>query len=249
MSLALLGDCTFENACDPVKGKTEWGVDTLARKMMGARSLLSAFIATLAQGQVYQGYFLQSWESDDNPDVATITLNYKGLLTGGTPTPKAITDIVSAVGQVTKDFSTEVDTNGIQGRLYRKDLLWSVSQPLLDTNIFGVVGKGFRDRYAQFARMDFTYEACQTTYRYIHIGKPNGPRYAFPDIEFGPTIDRARITLNDGTVLPRENWETFFELFPTTLDRLVSFQSEPIVGSPFYECMDVVRRTLGDPGA
>lgn len=256
MSVAILGSGTFQDLYAPVKGKSEWGLDTLTRRLSGARSLLEAFIATLAQGQIYpptataeSGYYLQTWEPDDDPNVATITLNYKGLVTGGTPLPKAITQIVSAVGQSERDYSTEGIIAGFtepQGRYYRTDLIWSLSAPSSGPSDPGLSFKGERQRYALSARMEFTYRAVQTTYLYVTIGRPFGPRYIFPDIAYPPIMERARIILNDGTILPRTNWEVFFGLTPTSIDKNISFEASPVTGSPFFECTDVAQRTLGN---
>lgn len=243
---ALLGNCGFLDVCLPVKGKSEWGMDTLARKMVGARSLAEAFIAALAQGQGYQGYYLQSWDVDDNPNVATVTLFYKGLLTGGTPLPKGSDEIVTAVGQTNADYSDEGDPVGT-GRVYRQDFFWSIFVPASGATS-STSYKALKDRYAVSARMEFTYNSLQTTWRYISQGQLFGPIYILPSFNFVPIIERARITVSDGTVLPRTvYWETFLELTPTVSDRVISHRSEPVIGSPYFECEDVVRRILGDP--
>lgn len=254
MSVAILGSGTFQDLYAPVKGKSEWGMDTLTRRLTGARSLLEAFVASLAQGQIYpptataeSGYYLQTWEPDDSPNVASVTLNYKGLVTGGTPTPRAISQIVSAVGKTERTFSTEGAVEGeFQGRLWRRDLLWSVTAPSLPGQILGTSIQGFRDRYAMTAIMEFTYRAVQTTYHYVTVGRPFGPRYVFPDIPYPAILERARIVLNDGTVLPRTNWEVFFGLTPSVVYKNISFEASPVIGSPFFECTDVAQQTLGD---
>lgn len=251
MSTAILGSGIFLDLYAPLKGKSEWGMDTLTRKLTGARSLAAAFIATLRQGDPYGAdangngaYFLQTWDADDDPVKATITLNYKGLQPGGTPVTKATTQIVSSVGQTEADFSTEGEVGGFpQGRLYRHDLVWSVtsSDTLSD---FGTTVKGFRDRYALSARFDFTYRAVQTTYLYITLGRPAAPRYTAPDIPHASVVERGRITLNDGTILPKVR-AAGFNLVPVIIDENISFEAVPVIGSPFFECTDVARRTLG----
>lgn len=248
MSVAILGSGTFQDSFVPVKGKSEWGMDTLTRKLTGARSLLEAFIGTLSQGQAYQGYYLQTWNADDSPDVASITLDYKGLLTGGTPSPKAISSVVSGVGQTTADFSTEGIVAGTpQGRKYRSDLIWTLTSIPTTGQIVGTTAAGFRDRYALSATLEFAYKIAQTTYRYITQGKPNAPRYTAVDINYPAFIQRGRIILNDGTILPRGvPWETFFDLTPVQINQTVSFQSEPVIGTPFWENEDVVQRILGN---
>lgn len=251
MSLALLGRCGFEDAGTPLKGKNEWGVDTLMRKVSGARSLAEAYIATLAQGQAYQGYYLQTWEPDDDPQVATIALFYKGFLTGGTPVPIKSSEIITAIGQTTSDFSTEVDPDlpagsTPTGRKYRSDLLWSFSTDVPSGEIIATLRKGYRVRYALTATMEFTYKSVQTRYRYITVGRPFAPTYNVPDIPYPPIIDRARIILSDGTVLPQRNWDLFFNLTPTVINENISFTTQPVLGTPFFENEDIARRILGN---
>lgn len=250
MSTGLLGSGTFLDRYAPVKGKSEWGMDTLTRRLSGARTLLETFISTLAQGDAYPAgspnpYYLQTWESDDDPNVATITLNYKGLLAGGTPTPKAVSQIVPAVGQTEADYSTEGIVQGVPlGREYRTDLIAGTGETP-GPGEYGTSIQFFRKRYALAARMEFTYRAVQTTYRYVTVGRPFGPSYVFPDIPYPAILERARIILNDGTVLPRTNWELFFGLTPAVIYKNISFICEPIIGSPWFECEDVAQQTLG----
>ena len=86
------GDATFDDVHEPVSGKIEWGMDTLTRTMSGKQPLVATFVAGLSQGAAYSfgsnTYYLQTWESDNNPVYPRITLHYKGLV-GGIPTPKA----------------------------------------------------------------------------------------------------------------------------------------------------------------
>lgn len=243
--LLTIADCTFLDVFTPAKGKNEWGVDTLTRKMTGARSLLDAFLATLAQGQVHAGYFLQTWDSDEKPDVATVTLHYKGLR-NGTPAPIILSEVVSAVGQTSADYSDEGTPAGI-GRLYRQDVYATAGET---PGIPGSVGTSiefFRNRYAVSATAEFTYSAVQTQYRYISIGKPNGPTYNVVDIPFSPAMDRVRIVLSDGTTYGGESMLATFDLVPETDERVISFRSSPIIGTPYWECEDVVRKILTDP--
>lgn len=248
MSLSNLGSCTFLDSCVPLKGKTEWGMDTLTRKLVGARSLAEAFIATLAQGQTYptgstNPYYLQTWDADDNPNVCNLTLNYKGLVTGGTPTPLQETEIVTVIGKTTADYSTEgatVEAPGGLGRYYRKDLIWSMESPA-GPGDNGRSFKGFRDRYAVSAAMEFMYKAPQTIYRYIKVGRPVAASYNSIGFSYTMIIEKARITLSDGTTYEGRDQETFFDLTPVARAKVVSFQCKPIIGSPFWECSDCIR--------
>lgn len=240
MSVAVLGNVAFQDICVPLKGKSEWGMDTLTRKMSGARSLAEAFNATLFQGQYYNFYFLQTWDWDENPNVATVTLNYKGLLTGGTPLPDAQTEVVSAVGTSSKTFTDEND--GL-GRFYRKDLIASTGEePPIGS--FGTSVEFTRSRYALSATMEFTYKTTETRYRYINVGEPYRAQYSATRGGETPYIERARITTSDGGVLPRTPWETFFELTPVESTKLVSFSHKQVIGTPYWEAEDVLRKIL-----
>ena len=47
------GDSTFQDEHEPVPGKTEWGMDTLTRTMAGGQPKLVAFVQGLSQGSSY----------------------------------------------------------------------------------------------------------------------------------------------------------------------------------------------------
>lgn len=247
MSLITLGSGSFTDLYTPAKGKNEWGMDTLRRKVSGARSLLEAYLLSLAQGQVYQDYFLQSWEPDDSPDVASVTLLYKGLATGGTPTPDIQTEIAPATGSISKSYAGE---NGGRGRVYQV-------KPILKIELGVFVGLGEentilfdKDIYATGVTMEFTYDAVQTVYRYIKTGKPVAPTYFAVDIPRIPVIKRARYTTSDGTIYGINAPSAItIDLTPDILNRVVSFSANHVIGTPFYECQDVVRRELGEGDA
>lgn len=246
MSTALLGSGTFQDLYAPAKGKSEWGMDTLTRKMEGARSLLPAFIASLAQGQLFQGYYLQTWEPDDSPNVATVTLNYKGLLTGGTPVPDVQTEITPAVGSCSRHYGTE---NGGLGRVYKKVVMWKYWFEAVGTGS-GIVSDelvGYRDVYTTGATMEFTYDAVQSVYRYIKVGKPNAPQFSEVDIGYTPVLKKKRIITADGSLYGNNAPAVFSDLVPIVINRLVGFVSKHVIGTPYYECEDVVRAEFSDP--
>lgn len=240
-----IGNAEFDDVFEPIKGKNEWGIDTLTRKVRGARPLAAAYLAGLTQGQRLsdsEEYYLQSWEPDDNPIWAEITLNYKGLLYG-TPLPDIQNEITPAVGQISKNFATE---NFGKGRIYRKQPLWKLA--LLDfagETVDEVVAT--RDVYTTGASMEFTYDAIQTVYRYISEGRPTAPRFYTVDIPRIPTIKRARIVTADGAVYGRNAPGLLTaDLEPIPFTRVVGFVSKNIFGTPFWECQDTVRRELGE---
>lgn len=242
MSTILLGSGTFLDLFAPAKGKSEWGMDTLTRKMSGARSLLPAFIAGLAQGQLFQGYYLQTWEPDDDPNVATVTLNYKGLQTGGTPQPDPISEFSRAKGSISKSYATENDG---KGRVYKQNVWRSFLQ--LETGAQTEVENGQLPVYTTGCTMEFVYYAVQTTYRYIRQGKPDGPQYTSIDIGFSPSISERRYTTADGSVYGKNAPSALTaDLQPVTIERVVGFTSKHVIGSPYYECEDIVRGELGE---
>lgn len=248
MSVSNLGSCTFLDSCLPLKGKSEWGMDTLTRKLTGARSLAEAFIATLVQGQIYPPtssapYYLQTWDADDNPDVATLTLNYKGLVTGATPVPDQQTEIVSAVGRTTSDFSTEGTPVGI-GRFYRQEVIAVLDTPATVPGDYGITGKFLKDHYAVSAAMEFTYKSPQTTYRYISVGRPVAAKYSSVGFNYTLIIEEARVVLSDGTIYEGRTQETNFDLTPIARNKVVDFQTRNVIGSPFWESTDVIRLEL-----
>ena len=86
------GTAEFDDISLPAAGKSEFGMDTLTRKTSGERSLLPAYLASLAQGQVFEfngvDFFLQSWDPNDATPWASVALYYKGLV-AGVPAPVA----------------------------------------------------------------------------------------------------------------------------------------------------------------
>ena len=243
------GNAVFEDVYTPAKGKNEWGMDTLVRQMQGSVEELPEFIDGLAQGDEFEGYFLQSWEPDKDPIFPTVTLLYKGLFTGGTPPPDIERSFVTAVGRTSKDYSAEPlapvhpEDAGL-GRLYGKDTLWSMEAPA-GPGDNGRSFKGVRDRYALSAIMEFTYSAVEARYRYITRGGPVAARYRTVGVSYTLIIDDARITTSDGKVFGRER-EAFFELTPLPRQRVVSFTTKNVIGTPFWECEDIVRLELGN---
>jgi hypothetical protein len=242
------GNAVFDDICAPASGKSEFGMDTLTRKMMGDRSQLAEFLAGLHQGDVlvYNGadFYLQTWQPDESTPWATVTLLYKGLL-AGFPGNDIQTEFVSSAGSVSADYQLE---NLGKGRVYRSLVLWKYSYNIpAEGGEQTDVSVGKRDVYATGATMEFTYIACQSTYRYIVEDKPNGPAHSTIDVEFEPVIKRARIIVSDGVLYGLARAD-FFSLTTEQLDIIVSFTSKHVIGSPYYECTDVVRRELVQPG-
>ena len=255
--LATLGDTTFRDRHIPVPGKSEFGMDTLVRHVEGFvgedGENLQAYIESLEQGQTFSFgnvlFYLQTWSTDDGTSLATVTLNYKGLKPGGTPEPDIQTEIAPASGSISADWSTE---NGGLGRIYRTEpvtiLQYGPPDPIPgegEVITDRVIVK--RDVYASGATREFTYDAIQTTYRYITEGRPAAPRYFTVDIPRIPVIKKSRITISDGSVYgTNAPGAALVDLEPSVLNRVVGFTSRHVIGSPYYECEDTVRRELGE---
>lgn len=230
--LSALGSTNFLDASVPVPGKSEFGMDTLVRRMTGYVGGLVDFIASLNQGDTYLFgeivFYLQSWQPDDATPISTVTLNYKGLKPGGTPEPDIETEIVASTGGTSADFSA---LNGGIGIAYRKE---PFGEP-----------PGTIDIYTTGATLEFTYDAAQSTYRYITTGKPGGPQYEHIDIDFVPTIKTGRMRVANGEIYGVNGPEDVFSpLEPVPEERVVGFNSKHVIGSPFWECTDIVRMEL-----
>lgn len=246
--LAALGRTTFEDAFVPVPGKNEFGMDTLSRTMKGYVGDLATFITGLRQGQTFDFaeslFYLQSWQPSNSTPESSVDLLYKGLVTGGTPIPDVQTEIVPASGSISASYP---DENNGSGRHYKTIVLWryQFTAPDLET-VTSDEPVGTRPVYTTGVTMEFTYDAVQTVYRYVMVGKPSRPRYFQVDIPRVPTIKRSRITTADGSVYGNNAPAAFADLVPTVQNKVVGFTAKNVIGSPYYECIDVVRRELGE---
>lgn len=253
--LTALGSTEFRDASVPVPGKSEFGMDTLVRKMTGYVGGLVDFISSLNQGDTYLFgdiiFYLQSWQPDDSTPIATVTLNYKGLKPGGTPTPDVENERVFTTGGTSQRYA---DENLGLGRAYRKDLVWTVGDQTPEPgDVYGISAAFYRTRYTTGANLQFTYRAVQSTYRYISVGKPNGPRFEVVDLPhdpdgnliYDPVLEEVRIALSDGTIYGRQDIP-FFDLQPVGRERCISHNSKNVIGSPYWEATDVVRFLLED---
>lgn len=247
MSLVLLGDCEFEDLYTSAPVKNEWGIDNIIRKMNGARALLRDFLATLEQGQEhpdYPGYFLQTWAPDDNPNVCVVALAYKGLPNGATPPVDIQTEFTPATGSVSKSYVLE---NGGLGRAYRKQGIYKIELGQYASPGEAAEVAVTKDVYATGANMEFNFNAIQTVYRYVRLGEPSQPRYFTVRDPRIPVPTKIRYTTSDGQSYGGNAPNSITaDLIPTVLTRVVGFTKKNIIGTPYWECQDVVRRELGE---
>lgn len=218
MSVTIIGDGSFRDIDTPAKSKNEWGIDVLTRRMQGAASLLTSFISGLAQAQTYQSFYLQTWSDDRHPVKPTVTLVYKGLI-NGIPQPLKFNDIVPATGSTSANFA---DENGGAGYQYGID---SDGNPL----------------YALSAVREFAYYCPQTLWRYIAQGQPNGPQYGSLGFIRSAELIKSRIVTSDGAVFGGNapaGLVSALAVEPETVT--IGFRSEPVVGTPYFECEDLV---------
>lgn len=247
MAIATLGRTGFEDSTIPVPGKSEFGMDTLTRKMVGVVSGLEAYVASLNQGATYvfNGvvFYLQSWMSDDATPIASVTLSYKGLKTDGTPIPDIQTDIASAVGRITKSY---LHANGGLGITLRNRVLWRYG---ITNPVSGVVEDEIvatRPVYTVSATAEFLYHAVESRYRYIRTGRPSAPEYDAVESSYVPEVEEARITTSDGATYAKSDMSSL-DLLPEPHTRVVSWSNKNVIGSPYFECEEVVRLELVDP--
>lgn len=226
MGLIYTGTTAFNDACAPANGKSEWGMDTLTREMAGARPLLAAYIASLAQGATYSyngvTYYLQTWEPDKHPVWATVILNYKGL-SAGIPSPVVVNDIQQSSGQLSADFHTQNDGKGIN---------------------YGVAADGTQ-LYAIGAICEFSYYAGITIYRYIASSSPSGSSHSSLGFTWSAPVIRSRITTSDGSVFggnAPSGLVTALSIAAAAETVAIAFNSQPVFGTPYFECQDVVRK-------
>lgn len=211
------GNEEFDDIAVPAAGKSDWGMDTLSRRVRGARNLLVAYIASLAQGQDAPSdsrFKLQSWSPDDsNPLWGEVTLNYKGLI-GAIPPPITIPRVVESSGSSSHYFDPPYEYS-----------------PEADPALSAV--------------LDYSYYAGETTFRYITNGQPTGPSYNYLVTALTVSVKRQRITLDDGTIFGGTAPAGIASaVSPALFINTVGFTATPVHGTPYWEAEDTVRAEL-----
>lgn len=242
-----LGRVGFEDVAIAAPGKSEFGMDTLTRRVQGQSSLLLDYLISLHQGDTYSVgdniFFLQSWQPDDATPIATVTLNYKGLVEGGTPRPDVQSGVVSAMGRMQRSYLGFNDGLGITLRNtagWKYGVVNPVSGIVQDEIVFT------RPVYTVSATMEFTYHAVETQYRYVTEGRPSAPRYEEVESDYNPVMEEIRINTSDGATYGRGQLNAF-NMTPELHTRVVDWSNKEVIGSPFFEVEETVRLELVDP--
>lgn len=245
--IATLGSTGFQDASIPAAGKSEFGMDTLQRKMTGYIGNLEAYLATLAQGLIYTfngtPFYLQSWEPDNATPVATVLLNYKGLAVGGTPVPDIQTEVVSAIGRMQRSYLQHNGGLGISIRNKQSGTVGVVNPVSGQVELERILSAPI---YTVSATMEFTYHAVESRYRYITTGRPSEPEYDTVESDYVPAMEEVRINTSDGATYGRGQLLSF-NMTPELRTRVVAWTNKNVIGSPFFEVEEVVRLELVDP--
>lgn len=222
--ITYIGNASFQEVAVPAPSKAQDGMETLTRIMKGARTLLPAFVNTLAQGQVYAtDYKLSTWDVDDSDPVwGQVTLNYKGVKGGaaGTmPNPTTSNSIVEASGTAS--------------------YYWAEPYPWDPAN----------DKNAVSAVADYTYYAGQSVFKYFSMSQPSNATHNTLGLSFIYVLKRIRTTVTND-----DNSTTIFGLsvpvgIASALSlhyeiNVVGFQTDPVEGQAYFQCEDTVRAEI-----
>lgn len=228
MGVIYRGNTEFEDVRIPVVGKNEFGVDTLERVMQGGAPKLDAFLDKLKQGDTYKDkWYLQTWTHDGACIFPTVTLQYKGLASGTLPAPTYKNDTGCKTVTNSCSITSEAVAEIIKG------------SPMEGEEVANVT-----------AQKTVVFYSPQTVYRYVTDKLPSGPSY--DKIAFN-----AQIIVKQSRIVARwaDKEATFAGNAPAELvsalasgiQMVVVHSSEPIIGSPYFECTDTVSlELLGD---
>ena len=103
MAITYIGATAFVQQNQPQYSKNEFGIDTMVLRFRGPATGLTTYLKTLKQGAQYSGFYLQTWTTDEAPVFVTVTLSYKGLISG-VPEPMQVDD--AAMQSITRSCST-----------------------------------------------------------------------------------------------------------------------------------------------
>jgi len=234
-----VGQTNFDDVCQPVYSKSEYGIDIITRKMRGAASRLLAFVSSLQQGQPMvsighidistgqnfpgfgntnglASFALQTWTTDDDPVYPTVTLNFKGLLSGVLPKPLAC----NSQTLQTSSLSCNINTSA--------------------TVIIG--GQSFT--LSGHATRTIQYYANQTDWKYVTNQRISaGTQTELSGID--PIIRQSSIRDDNlGIVFSQENAPAAYvtALFPAIVIQQMAFNCDPVPGTPYFEISETQAR-------
>lgn len=212
-----VGDQAFADKYTPVSGKSEWGMDTLTRAMIGSQPLEVAFIQSLAQGQIFvwnfNNYYLQSWESDNEQVFPTVTLLYKGL-NNGIPPP-------FVTGETMEQTSSATTSSPVTITFFDYE-----TQGPLTKDVTGTRTTRYLTRSAK--------------YKYITSARPTSPTYTTLDVPMAPIVLQSNITTDAGVNYATNAPAALATALAPSISNETTTNCSPVFGSPFFECEDSV---------
>lgn len=218
--LTYLRDPVPQDQFRPYPAKNEWGVDTLTRELRGSPPRMDVFVAALDQGDTYsrlgKTWHLQTWQEISDPVWPGVRLFYKSLLSG-IPSPF----VNNSTGTKTSTKSVIIDNATIAQ---------SINPNAVGTEVVAI--------------RQIEYYAPQTEYRYIRVGEPNAGTYNSLSNAATAVIRRDSITATcEGVTLPYGNSAPsaiVTALHMTSSARRIAHSSSRIIGTSWWECLDVV---------
>lgn len=224
-SISFTGKLEFRDIVIPAPGKDEWGADTLDRVVQGPASRFDKFIDGLKQGQVFKDengnrFFLQTWRPIEHHVFPGAYLSYKGLINDALPDPLPSTTVNETVSTLTASG--------------------------LDIT----VGGEENERIIIGGTREIKYISPTTVWRYITREEPKVRK--FNSVRGGSIVDRGSVIFaqyDDG------GSERYVGSAPAALATALFAQPyvdtigpsfDPIIGTPFFECMEVCQLRYPD---
>jgi hypothetical protein len=221
------GHLEFRDIEIPIAGKDEWGADTLTRTLQGPGSRIQDFLQTLKQGASYktkQGvFFLQSWVPIPHKCFPGVTLIYKGLVNDDLPPPVPSTS--------------------------RSEIM----STLTATGLSITVSSGEdEERTITGGSREVRYVSPTTVWRYMTRELPVRKKFVGASAVQGTGIeDRGSVIFaefDDGTTQRMVNAPAGLAtaLFAQPYVDTVGPSFDPIIGTPYYECLEVCQLRYPD---
>lgn len=204
----------------PVAGKDEWGMDTLFRTVRMSKAAFATYLAALDQGDIYTF------------DSHNFYLQTWQPFDGG-----AFPGVTLNYKGLTKGLPDPLESDD------RVELVSSVSDEVETTyNEKDVVGASKTVRYV----------APQTTYRYITSSRPTTPTHSTTNSANIEYLDsKVTLTFSDGStqvVAGSVPSAVISALAGSPEEFVIGPIVEPVPGTIYFECVDVVRYQLPSDG-